>query len=299
MTDASYGLLPDRGLIAVEGDDARAYLQGLISNDVNRVGPERAIYAAFLTPQGKYLFDFFVVERGAQLLLDCEAARLPDFLRRLKMYRLRSRVELSDQTEGSAVAALFGPGAVAAVGLAEDAGRARPFAAGVAYVDPRLAAAGARAVLPRAEAEAALAATGLARAEAADYDRFRLGLGLADGSRDLVVEKSTLLESGFDELNGIDWDKGCYMGQELTARTRYRGLVKKRLVAVDVDGPLPQPGTPIRLDEREVGEMRSGRDGLGLALMRVEAMQRGLAAGAPFTAGQARLTPRKPGWASA
>ena len=299
MTDASYGLLPDRGLIAVEGDDARAYLQGLISNDVNRVGPERAIYAAFLTPQGKYLFDFFVVERGAQLLLDCEAARLPDFLRRLKMYRLRSRVELSDQTEGSAVAALFGPGAVAAVGLAEDAGRARPFAAGVAYVDPRLAAAGARAVLPRAEAEAALAATGLARAEAADYDRFRLGLGLADGSHDLVVEKSTLLESGFDELNGIDWDKGCYMGQELTARTRYRGLVKKRLVAVDVDGPLPQPGTPIRLDEREVGEMRSGRDGLGLALMRVEAMQRGLAAGAPFTAGQARLTPRKPGWASA
>ena len=299
MTDASYGLLPDRGLIAVEGDDARANLQGLISNDVNRVGPERAIYAAFLTPQGKYLFDFFVVERGAQLLLDCEAARLPDFLRRLKMYRLRSRVELSDQTEGSAVAALFGPGAVAAVGLAEDAGRARPFAAGVAYVDPRLAAAGARAVLPRAEAEAALAATGLARAEAADYDRFRLGLGLADGSRDLVVEKSTLLESGFDELNGIDWDKGCYMGQELTARTRYRGLVKKRLVAVDVDGPLPQPGTPIRLDEREVGEMRSGRDGLGLALMRVEAMQRGLAAGAPFTAGQARLTPRKPGWASA
>ena len=127
-------------------------------------------------------------------------------------------------------------------------GAARPLAGGVALVDPRLAALGARAILPRDALDAALAGAGAVATDFADYDRQRLALGVPDGSRDLVLGKSILLEIGFDELNGVDWQKGCYIGQELTARTKYRGLIKKRLLPVDDRRPPPEPGTPITLD---------------------------------------------------
>jgi folate-binding protein YgfZ len=113
---------------------------------------------------------------------------------------------------------------------------------------------------------------GAAEADFGEYDRLRLGLGIPDGSRDLVLDKSILLESGFDELNGVDWDKGCYIGQELTARTKYRGLIKKRLFPVRIDGPAPEPGAIVTLDGHEAGEMRSSSDGMGLALLRLEAV---------------------------
>ncbi|MCH8153860.1 MAG: hypothetical protein IH786_01110 [Proteobacteria bacterium] len=123
-----------------------------------------------------------------------------------------------------------------------------------------------------------------------DYERLRIGQGVPDGSRDLEIERSTLLENGFDELGGIDWDKGCFMGQELTARTKYRGLVKKRLVPVEIDGPAPAPGTPVTADGKDAGVLRSVADGLGLALIRLEHLE------APLSAGAARLTVRKPDW---
>src|SRR5262249_46274588 len=140
-----------------------------------------------------------------------------------------------------------------------------------------------------------LAQAGWAAGTMGDYDRLRLSLGVPDGSRDLPVEKAILLESGFDELNGIDWQKGCYMGQELTARTRYRGLVRKRLLPVEIEGPAPAWGTPITLGAEEAGEMRSASDGLGLALIRLEFLDRASGPGA-FAAGDSRLTPRKPAW---
>ena len=139
---------------------------------------------------------------------------------------------------------------------------------------------------------AALQGAGLAPAGPTDYDALRIRLGVPDGSRDLEVERSTLLENGFDELGGIDWDKGCFMGQELTARTKYRGLVKKRLVPVEIDGPAPAPGTPVTADGKDAGVVRSVADGLGLglALIRLEHLE------APLSAGAARLTVRKPAW---
>ena len=128
---------------------------------------------------------------------------------------------------------------------------------GVLLVDPRLGELGGRAILPREALRPALAAFGLAEADFADYDRHRLALGIPDGSRDLLPDKSILLEAGFDELNGVDWQKGCYVGQELTARTKYRGLIKKRLLPVRIDGPAPAPGTIVTLDGKDAGEMRS------------------------------------------
>jgi folate-binding protein YgfZ len=281
-------VLDDRAVLAVSGPDRRTFLQGLVSNDVEKIAADRAVYAALLTAQGKYLHDFVMVEAGEEIWLDAEAARLADLKRRLSIYRLRAKVEIAERP-ALGVAAVFGDGAPAALGLPAEAGAARPFDGGVALVDPRLAELGARLILDRRHL-ADLADFAPAGFDA--YDRHRLAFGVADGSRDLVPEKSILLESGFDELHGVDWQKGCYVGQELTARTKYRGLIKKRLFPVRVDGPMPQSGTVVTLDGKEAGEMRSSRGGLGLALLRLEAV----AAARPLSADAATVTPLHPDW---
>ncbi len=258
--------LPERGAIEVSGADRVTFLQGLVSNDVAQAEPGRAVWAALLTPQGKWLADFFILADGERLLLDCERAQIPMLLQRLSRFRLRSKVELRDASDRLAVYAAW---------------NGRPEAAAIAAPDPRLAEAGWRILHDGPFVETATAE---------EWDRHRLALGLPDGSRDLEAEKTVLLEAGFDELHGVSWSKGCYMGQELTARTKYRGLVKRRLVPVDVRGPLPSPGTPVLSGAAEVGGMRSGRDGRGLALLRVEALA------GPLACGAATLAPRVPDW---
>jgi len=305
MSQPSYTILQHRAVLTLAGPDVRNFLQGIVSNDVERVSTDRALWTAFLTPQGKFLYEFFLVERpggdpsangrATLLWLECEAERRADLLRRLKMYKLRAKVELSDADDELAVAALFGPGACEALGLEDAApGLACEFAGGVAFLDPRLAALGARVLLPRDGARDALQDAGFTEVGLAEYDGLRIGLGVPDGSRDLEVEKSLLLESGFDELNGLDWDKGCYMGQELTARTKYRGLVKKRLLPIEIDGPPPPTGTAVYAGEREAGVVRSTADGRGLALLRLEHLGENAP---PLTAGEARLTVVRPDWA--
>ena len=297
MVERSCMVLGDRAVLEIAGEDRRAFLQGLVSNDVEKVAPDRAIYAALLTAQGKYLHDFFIAEIGDAFLIDAEAARLADLKRRLGLYRLRAKVTLGENGDRYIVAAAFGSDALNLLDLPAEPGAAVPFAGGIAYVDPRLPELGARLLLRRGAGLAPLQSAGFRIDDGTEYDRLRLSLGIPDGSRDLAVEKAILLESGFEELNGIDWQKGCYIGQELTARTKYRALIKKRLMPVVIDGPLPAPGTLVMLGDQEAGEMRSGRDGLGLALLRLEAVAEA-SAGKPLTAGTATLVPRKPGWAN-
>lgn len=263
---AHLAYLPARAAIEVAGGDRVSFLQGLVSNDVAEAAPGRAVWAALLTPQGKWLADFFILSDADRLLLDCERDQAPMLVQRLSRFRLRADV------------------AVRTIELLAHAawdGAPAPPAGAILAPDPRLPEAGWRVLS---------AAPLPCDASMADWDRHRLALGLPDGSRDLEAEKSVLLEAGFDELGGVSWTKGCYMGQELTARTRYRGLVKRRLVPVAIEGPLPAPGTPVLADGAEVGTMRSGREGLGLALLRVGAAERAL------RCGEARLVPRPSAW---
>lgn len=297
MSAPTFAMLQERGLLTVGGEDGSDFLQGLISNDITHVGPAAAIWAALLTPQGKYLHDFFVAQLGEVFYLDCEAERLMDLGQRLSRYKLRSKVDLGID-EGLAVAVMPGMASLERLELPAQPGAARAFGGGLVYVDPRLADAGARAMLPPEEGVEALRALGFVEGDRDEYDSLRLLLGLPDGSRDLIVEKSILLESNFDQLHGVDWEKGCYMGQELTARTKYRGLIKKRMMPVDIDGEPPAPGTPITLAGKDAGEMRSSCDGRGLALLRLEAVQRVLAGDGELVSGPARITPRKPDWAA-
>ncbi len=286
-------MLATRGALRLGGEDLRTFLQGIVSNDVDKVTPERALWSAFLTPQGKFLHEFFLAEQDGDLLLDGEAARLDDLKKRMSLYRLRSKVTIEDAREALEVAVLFGHGALEALALPEEPGAAKAFGGGLVFVDPRLPSLGARALLPRGTAEALLCDAGFQIVEPEAYDRLRITLGVPDGSRDLEVERSILLENGFEELNGVDWQKGCFLGQELTARTKYRALIKKRLLPVEIEGPVPAPGTPLLAGGKEVGVMRSGCEGLGLALLRLDAA---LDESLQLGAGEASLRVRRPEW---
>jgi hypothetical protein len=261
-------LLPSRGVVEVAGDDRVGFLQGLVSNDVTQAAPGRAVWTGFLSPQGKWLSDFFVLAEGDRLLLDCPADHAVMLVAKLSRFRLRSKATVRDASADLAVGAAWGgtpdlpPGVIAAP-------------------DPRLPEAGWRILSP-----VPLPAT----AAPADWDAHRIALGLPDAG-DLEPDRTLLLEAGFDELNGVSWSKGCFMGQELTARTRYRGLVKRRLVPVSVLGALPAPETPVYRDGQEVGTLRSGRGAAALAMLRLDALEAG-----PLECGEALVTPRVPAW---
>lgn len=293
MADKQYRLLDNRRVIRVRGADARDFLQGMVSNDIDAVSGDKAVYAALLTPQGKFLFDFLIAAEGGDLLLDCEAGRAGDLIKRLSMYKLRADVTIEDAGDDYDVAAAYGDSALEALDLDGEPGRMAGIAGLKAFVDPRLAALGARLIGAKGKCAAGLEEAGFAAADEGSYENHRLELGVPDGSRDVLVEKSFPLECNFDELNAISYTKGCYVGQELTARTHHRGTIKKRLLPVEIDGPLPSPGTPVTFEGREIGEVRSGQDGHALALLRLDQL------GAEeniFTAGDATLTAHVPAW---
>jgi folate-binding protein YgfZ len=265
--------LDDRGILRIAGEDRAPFLQGLISNDIMKADPSRALWSAFLTPQGKFLHDFFIHVHEESLLLDAERARLADLRQQLSRFKLRAKVELAEASDDWVVAVAWGPGTAACLGLPEKPGAACAFAGGHACIDPRLAELGARLVLPRSTAASTIAEH-FATGGRDGYNDLRLAHGIPDGSQDLEIERSILLENGFDELGGIDWEKGCYIGQELTARTRYRALIKKRLLPAVFDGTAPAPGTPVVKDGREVGVLRSTSGKRALALLRLDALEK-------------------------
>jgi len=277
-----YHIAEDRAVLRISGADRIEFLQGVVSNDVAKAGNDRGVWAAFLTPQGKYLHDFFLAAEGGSILLDCERARADDLRKRLRRYTLRSdaRVEAADDLVVALTAAEPVPTPDGAV----------------CFPDPRHPDAGRRLIGERGAAERALAAAGLTPADPLDWDRRRLALGLPDGSRDLEVERSTLAEANADLLGGIDWEKGCWMGQEVTARMHYRGLAKRRLTPMRADGPVPPRGAAVERDGKPVGECRSSAGGLVMALVRTDAIDE---AETGLRSGETRLHPAPPEWLKA
>ena len=254
--------LSHRGVLALSGEDVHGFLQGLLSNDIEPVRNGKAVYAALLTPQGKFLHDVFALEREGTVYLDCEADRLDDLAKRLKRYRLRAKIAIEDASKAWTVEAV--PHGAAHFGLSEAGpGQTARCGGGIAYIDPRDGGFGVRLMRPADEPN------GLPEGDFADYEDLRYRLAAPDGSRDMPVGQAFLLESNFERLNGVDWEKGCYVGQEVTARTHYRGAVRRQLTPVALDGPVA-PGTRIAAAGRPVGEMRSSLNGLGLALLRLD-----------------------------
>lgn len=281
MADCTCVALPERALLSLQGEEAAGFLNALVTNSVTGLQSGQAAYTALLTPQGKFLHDFFVFTDGAGgLLLDVAVDRRGDLKRRLTLYRLRAKVAIEDRDwQGYAI---WGGAAAPAVP-----------AGGLLFADPRLPDMGWRLWLPPD------AKIDLPLADAAVYEAHRLALGLPDGTRDIEVEKGILLENHFEALNGVDFKKGCYIGQELTARTKYRGLVKKQLHIVQAEdgAALPPAGTLVTLDGAEAGELRSSLNGTGLALLRLETVANAESDGKKLEAGGLALRVRRPDYA--
>jgi len=289
---ANFCALRERGVLRLSGRDVRTFLQALVTRDLDYLTTTQTVYSALLTAQGKYLFDFFLAQHDGDILLDGEAARLDALMNRLNMYKLRAAVTIIKE-DGWEISAVYNGN----IGMEPKAGAARPFGAGVAFTDPRLLDAGARIMAPVGQANKMLSDAGFAAGDESDYEYIRLGLALPESGRDLVTDKSLMLESNLDSLNGVDFDKGCFVGQELTARTKYRALVRKRLLPVNVQGPMPEPNEPLMSGQSEIASMRSGQGDRGLALVRLDRLIEAGGLGITLTAESARLTPKLPSWA--
>ena len=259
--------LEDRAIVALTGPEARDLLQGLITNDLARLAPGKELYAALLTPQGKIVTDFLIAEGDGALLLDCAAAAAEALVKKLKLYRLRAKVEIELRPQLGVYVGLTG----------------RP--AAIHFADPRLAALGPRSIAARAEMPAGLPG-------AAAYHAARLALGVPEGG-DFGNDKIFALDAGLDELHAIAFDKGCYVGQELTARMKHRGTARKRLLLVQANQSLPPAGTEIGDGTQSVGEIVSHYGTKGFALIRLDRLEN---AGGALTAEGISVTLQRPGW---
>jgi folate-binding protein YgfZ len=276
-------LLPDRAVLALEGPDRASFLQGLVTNDIRQLAPDRALYAGLLTPQGKLLYDFFLIEDGTRILIECAAATAAALAKRLTLYKLRAAVQISDRTAELKVAAFWGLGAAAHLALEPAEGAARPGPHDT-FVDPRLAALGARAIYP-------VDASIQTDATLVEYTQHRLALGIGDGA-EIAGEACYPLEANFETLHGVDFKKGCYVGQELTARMKHKGGLRKRVLPVTGTGALPEAGTPVTHEDTSLGEIIAASGPNGLALLRLDK----LAQGGTLSAAGVTLSVHWPGW---
>jgi hypothetical protein len=262
-------MLEDRGVLSVSGADATGFLQGLLTNDVERLEPSEARYAALLTPQGKILFDMIVVRAAGDeepsYFIDCAAAQAADLAKRLGFYKLRAKVAIADVSADRAVAAFWSD--------------ERPNVDGLLYVDPRDPRLGRRAIMVRAIA----AAVGLEHV--AEYEGLRIAVGAPKGGLDFAYADAFPHDANFDLLHGVDFDKGCYVGQEVVSRMKHRGTARKRIARVKLDGPPPAPGTPVTDRELAVGALGSSSGREALALLRLDRAEEAMAAGRTLNAG--------------
>ncbi len=260
MNQPLYIPLTDRGLLAIEGEDARTFLQGLITNDIGKVSSTQSIYACMLSPQGKFLFDFFIAEINGKLVLDCYEGQKEALKKRFTMYKLRSKVTISDMSNEYEVVALLADDAVLTREKMEKRlGFTQTICKGVIFMDPREIALGARAFIERENHYKAFLGKEFTEGNRKIYEHLRISLLVPDGTVDLVPEGSFPLHHRMEEIHAIDYQKGCYVGQEVTARTKHRGVIRKTIYKVKGNQPsLPKPGTPITAAENKtVGELRS------------------------------------------
>ena len=270
--------LVDRGVIEVAGAEARRLLQGLVTNDIETARDGRAIFAGLLTPQGKILFDFFLVPKGDGFLVEAPKASLGELLKRLNFYRLRAAVEIKEAP---------------LKGVACWGGEPKVVEGASAFVDPRAPELGARVLLPQAMS---LDKIGCGAARENDYHAMRIAQGVPEGGRDYTYGDAFPHEALFDQLHGVDFNKGCFVGQEVVARMEHRGPARKRILPVEGDRQLPAIGSEVLASDTVVGSLTSIDGRLGLASLRLDRVEQAYEAGETLRAGEATLSLRKPRW---
>ncbi|RDV02423.1 YgfZ/GcvT domain-containing protein [Undibacter mobilis] len=280
-------LLPDRGVIKVSGEAARGFLNGIVTSDVGKVGPGAARFAALLTPQGKIIADFLVTEAAAEdgggFYLDAPKALAPALAQKLNFYKLRAKVTIEDLSDRLGVMAVWSGTGTSDYGLT--------------YPDPRLPALGCRVILPPDVAAEAAADLGASLADAEAYETHRIALGVPRGGHDFTYGDTFPHEADMDQLDGVDFDKGCYIGQEVVSRVEHRATARSRVVPVAYEDNAPMQGLEVMAGDKQVGMMGSALDGRGLALLRLDRVGDAMAAGTPLVSGGVALRVVKPDWA--
>lgn len=265
--------LPDRGVVKVAGEDARNFLNGLVTTDVDRLKPGLGRFGALLTPQGKIIVDFLITEvpagHGGGFLIDCPKALADNLATKLKFYKLRAKVTVETLDLG-VLAAWDGQPA------------AQP---DLAFADPRNDALGYRILIPEDLKEKLSDLIGADLVDAAEYEAHRIALGVPRGGLDFMYSDAFPHETNMDRLAGVDFDKGCYVGQEVVSRMQHRGTARTRSVQVLLDGASPEAGATILAGDKPVGTIGSTSGGKGIALVRIDRVADALDAGQPLTAG--------------
>lgn len=261
---------PERAAIFVDGADAPEFLQGLLTCDVRPLGPGQASYAALLQPQGKILFDFFLLNTGERYLIDCSVAQKPDLLKRLAFYKLRAKVEIGEIADQE-------------IGVASK----KP-ELGSSFEDPRTSLLGWRVIAPLGN---------LPAADGSTYRFARIELGIADTDEDIGSGKLFPHEANLDQLGGVSFTKGCFIGQEVVSRMQHRGTARSRILPVRIEGGSPDKGTEIKAGNAVIGTVLSSADADAVALIRLDRLNDALEEGSPLLTEKRAVHVRWPEWA--
>jgi hypothetical protein len=285
-------LLPDRGVVKVAGDGARSFLHGLVTADILELTPGTARFCALLTPQGKIIADFIVAEApakdGGGFFLDVQRALCATLVAKLNIYKLRAKVIVEDLSAVLGVLAAWDGSGATKGGTTK---------LGLSHADPRLPALGLRVMLPPHLAALAAAELGATLVEAGQYEAHRIALGVPQGGADFSYGDAFPHETDMDQLGGVDFTKGCYVGQEVVSRMEHRGTARSRAVPVRYDGTAPAPGAAVTAGDRQVGTMGSAAAGRALALLRLDRVAEAMARNEPLIGGGVPIHLVKPDWA--
>lgn len=276
--------LPDRGVVKVAGEDARNFLNGLVTTDLDRLKPGLGRFGALLTPQGKIIVDFLITEapagHGGGFLIDCPKALAQTLATKLKFYKLRAKVTVENLSDDLGVLAAW-----------DGQPAAQP---DLAFADPRDDGLGFRILIPEDLKEKLSDLIGAELVDATEYEAHRIALGVPRGGLDFMYSDAFPHETNMDRLAGVDFDKGCYVGQEVVSRMQHRGTARTRSVKVLLDGPSPEAGATILAGDKPVGTIGSTSGGKGIALVRIDRVADALDAGQPLTAGGLALKLAEP-----
>ena len=285
--DMKAALLTDRGVLRVTGEPARHFLHNLVTANIETLTPGHARYAALLTPQGKIFADFIVVEApaadGGGFFIDAPKALVPDLVQKLTFYKLRAKVTL-ESLEALVVLAAWDGQATLQQAATEY---------GLGYRDPRLPALGQRLLVPADVVKEAATDLGAALVDASEYDAHRIALGVPRGGVDFIYGDVFPHDADLDKLGGVDFKKGCFIGQEVVSRVEHRGTARNRIVPVAFEAHAAEDGSTIMAGDKTVGTMGSSAGSLGLAMLRVDRVADALAAGVPLRAGGIPMTLRE------
>ncbi|MGD9670462.1 MAG: folate-binding protein YgfZ [Hyphomicrobiaceae bacterium] len=285
MSKSRMALLPNRGVLAVTGEDATKLLQGIITNDMARLETEVALHTGLLSPQGKILFDFFVVKAGDGLLIETLKSSVAALKQRLDMYRLRANATITDVTENYTIAACWG-GPHAAV---------HDTSPTLGFLDPRHPGLGTRHLASLAS-EWRCDAEGAEAASQDDYHAQRIAIGVPEAGRDFLLGDTFPHEALYDQTRSVSFSKGCYVGQEVVSRMQHRGTARKRIVPLEATRPLPATGAEIRAGEVAIGTLGSVAGPRGLAMIRLDRAAEFRSKGIALSAGDTPVEIRLPDW---